>query len=50
MAINIKDYGAIGDGLANDTDSIVQAIESAGTRREEKYIFLPVYINHPVLI
>ena len=49
---NVMDYGAIGDGVADDTAAIVSALAAAEDSGEDGLVYFPagVYLTDPILI
>jgi hypothetical protein len=52
-ALNVKDFGAVGDGVANDTNAFKAAIAAASTQDGPKKIWVPYgtyLIKEPLLV
>lgn len=48
--INVRDYGAIGDGVADDSDAIQNALNFAKTVKMDVYIPAGTYLHSKVII
>jgi hypothetical protein len=55
--VNVKDFGAVGDGIADDTDEIQAAIDAAELKESSVFIpsgkyktTKPLVVNKPILI
>jgi Pectate lyase superfamily protein len=52
-ALNVKTFGAVGDGVADDTAEIQAALDAAGTTKSSRTVYLPsgIYkITSPLVI
>ncbi len=42
--INVRDYGAVGDGIADDTEAIQRAADAAQNSPDTRTVYLPAGI------